>query len=184
MGLTRSFQNLELFDDLTVGENILAALDRHKVSSYVIDLVHPNRSASVDDARQLMDLFGLDYDFATKVSTMPQGDRRLLAVARAALASSAVLCLDEPAAGLTAPERRRLGRGIRCLAGEMGLAILLIEHNLDVIEQVCDDALALNFGRVIASGAPADVLADEGVRVAYLGEAPPTAPDSVAARAS
>jgi len=183
-GLTRSFQNLELFDDLTVGENILAALDRHEVSSYVVDLVRPNRSVTTADARKLMHLFGLDHEFGTMAATLPQGDRRLLAVVRAALASSAVLCLDEPAAGLTAPERRRLGQGIRCLAEEMGLAVLLIEHNLDVIEQVCDEALALNFGRVIASGSPAEVLADTEVRVAYLGAPPPAAPDSLPVRAS
>jgi ABC-type branched-subunit amino acid transport system ATPase component/ABC-type branched-subunit amino acid transport system permease subunit len=182
-GLTRSFQNLELFDDLTVGENLLAALDRHRVSSYLADLVRPNRADPTDDARNLMALFGLDCDFQTKVASMPQGDQRLLAVTRAALASSAVLCLDEPAAGLTAPERRRLGTGIRRLASERGLAVLLIEHNLDVIDQVCDDALALNFGRVIAAGQPADVLADDLVKVAYLGEAPPAAPDSLGVRA-
>lgn len=169
LGLGRTFQNLELFDDLSVRENILTAIDSRRRLSYGWDLVHPGRGQLNESARAAVTMLGLDGDLDTVVADLPQGRRRMAAIARLVAGQPAAVMLDEPAAGLSGSERRIAGGLFRALADQLGAAVLLVEHNIDVVAAVCDHLVVLDFGRVIAAGTPAEVLRDRVVREAYLG---------------
>jgi ABC-type branched-subunit amino acid transport system ATPase component/ABC-type branched-subunit amino acid transport system permease subunit len=170
-GLGRTFQNLELFEDLTVEENILSAIDRGAIWPYVSDLVWPHRPRFNARLAGLVRALGIgEQDLGTIVSDLPNGRRRLVAIARMAAREPDVMCLDEPAAGLSEAERTELSRVLRILAREFGAAVLLVEHNIDVVAESCDNLLVLDFGAPIASGPTAEVLASDAVRRAYLGE--------------
>jgi ABC-type branched-subunit amino acid transport system ATPase component/ABC-type branched-subunit amino acid transport system permease subunit len=170
-GLGRTFQNLELFSDLTVRENLLAAQDRRHVGAYLSGWVRPGSTRLAGAATEAVALLGLDRWLDREISTLPQGTQRLVAVARALAAHPRVLCLDEPAAGLAQAERDARDRAIRRVARRLRVGVLLIEHNIDVVAGLCDQLIVLDFGKVVASGVPGEVLASEIVRRAYLGTA-------------
>jgi ABC-type branched-subunit amino acid transport system ATPase component len=168
-GLGRSFQSLELFEDVTVRENLLVACDEHDVVRYGADLVRPGRPMLTPVAAAAVREFGLEGDLDVTPDRLPHGRRRLVAIARAVAAAPSVLLLDEPAAGLTAIETEELGRLVRKLAHETGLAVLMIEHDVSLVLSVCDRVTVLDFGRVIATGTPAEITANPAVVAAYLG---------------
>ena len=168
-GLSRSFQSLELFEDLTVLENIQAACDERDLAAYVTDLVKPGRGRLTEAARVAIADFSLEPSLDTKVSDLSYAERRMLAVARAVAGGQSVLLLDEPAAGLDDVQTRRLGDTIRSLAADRGIAILLIEHNVDMVLRTCDRVYALEYGILIAHGTPAEIRVDTHVIDAYLG---------------
>jgi sulfate-transporting ATPase len=170
LGLTRSFQNLELFESLTVLENILTAIDRKDMVAYVSCLVRPGRRELPPMAIRAIQTLGLEKDLDVLVSELPHGRRRLVAMARMLALDPKAVCLDEPAAGLADGERRSSCELIRNLADDFGLAVLIVEHNLDVVGSTCDEVIAIDFGREIGRGTPAEVLALDSVRTAYLGE--------------
>jgi ABC-type branched-subunit amino acid transport system ATPase component/ABC-type branched-subunit amino acid transport system permease subunit len=168
-GLGRSFQSLELFEDVTVRENLLVASDDGAAARYGIDLVHPGRPALSAVAVAAVREFGLQDDLDSFPTELPHGRRRLVAIARAVAASPAVLLLDEPAAGLAAVETEELGRLVRWLAHDVGLAVLMIEHDVNLVLSTCDRVAVLDFGRRIALGTPAEIARDPAVVSAYLG---------------
>ena len=168
-GLGRSFQSLELFEDITVRENLLIACDDQDVARYGVDLVRPGRPALTPVAAAAVREFGLEPDLDALPGELPHGRRRLVAIARAVAASPSVLLLDEPAAGLTSVETEELGRLVRWLAHDVGLAVLLIEHDVALVLSVCDRVAVLDFGRLIALGGPDVVAEDPTVVAAYLG---------------
>lgn len=169
LGLGRAFQSLELFEDMTVHENLLVADDRGGLMPWLRDLVRPERARLGRAATQAVHDLGLVDALDAYPGELSYGRRRLLAIARAVAADPAVLLLDEPAAGLDERERANLGELILRLAHERGLAVLLIEHDVNLVASVSDRMLALDFGRVIATGAPDAVRDHPGVRSAYLG---------------
>jgi ABC-type branched-subunit amino acid transport system ATPase component/branched-subunit amino acid ABC-type transport system permease component len=169
-GVARSFQTLELFDDMTVRENLWVASDRHSPWAYVTDVVRPGRQHLSAAAVAAVREFQLEADLDRKPDELPYGRRRLVAIARAIASQPSVLLLDEPAAGLDESESRELGRLLRRLADEWRLGILLIEHDVALVLDVCDEVVALDFGRPIAVGTPAAVRSDAAVIRAYLGE--------------
>jgi sulfate-transporting ATPase len=169
-GLGRSFQTLELFEDVTVGENLLVACDDGDRTRYVSDLVRPERHRLTAAAREAMQEFGLAGDLDRMPDELSHGRRRLVAIARTMAASPSVVLLDEPAAGLSTVESAELGRMIRRLASELGLAVLLIEHDVGLVLSTSDRVAVLDFGRLIALGTPEEVAADRAVIAAYLGE--------------
>jgi ABC-type branched-subunit amino acid transport system ATPase component/branched-subunit amino acid ABC-type transport system permease component len=169
-GLGRTFQNLELFSDLTVRENLLAAHDRRSLAAYLSGWVRPGSDRLTGSAAEAMTLLGLEACLDSEIHTLPQGTQRLVAVARALAAQPRVLCLDEPAAGLDQAERDAMSRAIRLVVRRLGLAVLIIEHNIDVVAGLCDRLLVLDFGKMVASGIPGEVLSSDIVRRAYLGE--------------
>ena len=174
-GISRSFQNLELFEDLTVLENIQAASDDRDARAYASDLLLPRSRPLPAPALAAVDAFGLRADLLRVVSDLPYGRRRLLAIARAVAVGPAVLLLDEPCAGLDEAESAEVATLLRCLADDWGLGILLNEHDMNVIMEVCDRVVVLDAGELIAEGTPAQVAANPRVRAAYLGEPdPPT----------
>jgi ABC-type branched-subunit amino acid transport system ATPase component/branched-subunit amino acid ABC-type transport system permease component len=172
LGIGRSFQNLELFEDLTVYENIQAASDSRLIRNYLTDAVLPRRSRLSEPAAAAVRRFGLEGDLDRHVSELPYGRRRLCAIARAVAAEPSVLLLDEPAAGLGEVETEELASLVRTLAKEHGVAILLIEHDIEMLMSVSDRVVALEFGRQVAAGKPQDVRQHKDVLRAYMGEVP------------
>jgi ABC-type branched-subunit amino acid transport system ATPase component len=156
-GLVRTFQHLELFDDLTVGENISIA-------------ARSTRRGSAQAAGRAIELCGLHDMVDRLVTQMPAGRRRLVAVARALAAGPLILLADEPGAGLDTHESEELAAVLRRLVDE-GLGILLIDHDMNLVLSVCDRVAVLVSGAKIAEGTPSQVRADDAVIAAYLGGA-------------
>ncbi|MFC9659536.1 ABC transporter ATP-binding protein [Nocardia sp. NPDC127606] len=157
-GLSRTFQRLELFGRLSVRDNLLVAAelgpDRRKAGRVVDDIIDRFGLASVADAC---------------ADELPTGTGRLVEVGRAIAGRPSVLLLDEPAAGQDHTETERFGALLRALAEE-GTAVLLVEHDMGLVMNVCDEVYVLDLGRVIASGPPATIRSDEAVLAAYLGD--------------
>jgi sulfate-transporting ATPase len=169
-GLSRSFQSLELFDDLTVRENLLAAADTRDAWAYLGNLVHRGDNALPPAAQEAVDVFGLAPVLERRPGELSYGQRRLVAIARAAATAPAVLLLDEPAAGLARDQTDELGELITVLAHQFGQAVVLVEHDLPFVLGVCDHLTVLDQGRLLATGEPDTVVALPAVRAAYLGE--------------
>ena len=168
-GLARSFQSLELFEDMTVLENLLAASDRRNLKSCLRDLVWPAKRGLSPFAVAAAREFGLLDKLTYTPKQLPYGDRRLVAIARAIGSGASALLLDEPAAGLASQERRELARLLGVIAKNWGVAVLLVEHDVDLVMSASDRVTALDTGRVIASGTPAEVRENQDVIRAYLG---------------
>jgi sulfate-transporting ATPase len=168
-GIARSFQSLELFEDSTVFENISVAADPQDFRSYLRDLVWPINPPFPPEVVRAIKEFQLDEDLHRDVNDLSYGKRRLLAIARAVAMHPSVLLLDEPAAGLSSAESAELGTVVRRLADEWGMAILVVEHDMNFVMEVCDDVVVLDFGRLIAAGPPDAVRSDPSVIAAYLG---------------
>ncbi|HZP29731.1 MAG TPA: branched-chain amino acid ABC transporter permease/ATP-binding protein, partial [Acidimicrobiia bacterium] len=175
-GIARSFQSLELFEDMTVRDNLRTASDRRDPLAYLSDLVWPGNPPLTGTAVAAVREFGLEDDLDRRPSELPYGRRRLVGIARAVATRPSVLLLDEPAAGLDERETAELGELVRRLAREWGLAVLLVEHDVSLVMSTCDRIVALDFGRVIASGTPEEIRADEAVVAAYLGQPAPETP--------
>ena len=137
-GLARSFQSLELFEDSTVFENLSVAADPQDLRSYLIDLVWPINPPLPPEVVRAVTEFDLDQDLHRDVQDLSYGKRRLLAIARAVAMHPSVLLLDEPAAGLSSNESSELARVVRRLADEWGMAIVVVEHDMNFVMGVCD----------------------------------------------
>jgi ABC-type branched-subunit amino acid transport system ATPase component/branched-subunit amino acid ABC-type transport system permease component len=178
-GLIRTFQNLELFTELSVRENLLAASDQRDRSAYLVNLVRPGKRQLTVDAELVSSMLGLEDLLDTPVRDLPTGTQRLVALARAIAARPSILCLDEPTAGLNEQERAAFVAALRRVVQTFGLGVILVEHNVDVVAEVCDDLLVLDFGSILAAGPTAEILGSDAVRSAYLGESgtPSPSPD-------
>jgi sulfate-transporting ATPase len=170
-GLSRSFQSLELFEDMTVEDNLRAGCDALERPGYLRNLLWPRRSALTSGARAAVREFGLTSDLERFPRELPYGRRRLVAIARSVAVLPSVLLLDEPAGGLDEHERIELGRLVRRLADEWGIGVLIVEHDIDLIMGICDEINVLDFGMLIASGSPSEIREHPAVVAAYLGEA-------------
>jgi branched-chain amino acid transport system ATP-binding protein len=161
-GLARTFQRLELFTMLSVRENIAVAADVHRRWS----------RADIDVGRQvdeIIDRVGLRAVADTRVTSLPTGQGRLVELARALACDPKVLLLDEPAAGQDDSETERFSVLLRELAVE-GMAVVLVEHDMKLVMDVCDTIHVLNYGQVLAVGTPEEIRAHDAVREAYLGQ--------------
>jgi ABC-type branched-subunit amino acid transport system ATPase component len=170
-GLGRTWQSLELFDDLTLRENCLVAAQDDSLTSSLLDLVRPARHAHDPRVDAALELVGLS-DAADRAPTeLSLGQRKLAGVARALAGAPSLLLLDEPAAGLDTDESAALGERLRRIVAA-GTTILLVDHDMGLVLGVCDEVHVLDFGRLVRSGTPDEVRDDPAVIAAYLGTAP------------
>jgi branched-chain amino acid transport system ATP-binding protein len=167
-GLGRTFQSVELFDDLSVEENLLVASERVGVGKALRDLVLPIRPPDRTAIDWALALCGLEDVADRGPSELSHGRRKLVGVARALAQRPRLVLLDEPAAGLDTDESVVLGTHLRSLP-DSGVSVLLVDHDMGLVLSVCDDVYVLDFGQVIAHGTPAEIRADEAVIAAYLG---------------
>ncbi len=168
-GLGRTWQSLELFGDLTVRENLLAASERHRWWTFLKDAVRPDRGAAAEHVDAVLQTLALTELGDRMPDDLSQGQRKLVGVARALAGRPQLLCLDEPAAGLDPAESTDLGRRLRgTLSDQVG--ILLVDHDMSLVLSICDYIYVLEFGRLIAQGVPEQIRNDERVITAYLGE--------------
>jgi branched-chain amino acid transport system ATP-binding protein len=174
-GIARTFQNIRLFRAMTVEANVMVA-GHHLHQSSVLGAILRSKAQAEDEARlckrarELLDVMGLGKHAQDVAGSLPYGSQRRLEIARALMLEPKLLLLDEPAAGMNSQEAAELERQIRFLRDEMGLTVVLVEHNMAVVMSVCESVHVVDHGETIAQGTPERVKKDPAVLAAYLGK--------------
>lgn len=174
-GIARTFQNIRLFKELSVLDNVKAGLHNHHPYSTIEGILRLPRYYKVERemnerAMELLKVFDLDKEYDYKASNLPYGKQRKLEIARALATDPKLLLLDEPAAGMNPNETAELMETIRFVRKEFDMTILLIEHDMKLVSGICEKLTVLNFGQVLTQGETSAVLNDKRVITAYLGE--------------
>lgn len=174
-GIARTFQNIRLFNDLSVLDNVKAGLHNHYPYSTLEGILRLPKFRKVEKemnekAMELLKVFKLDDKADYLASNLPYGDQRRLEIARALATEPQLLLLDEPAAGMNPNETKELMDTIRFVRDEFDMTILLIEHDMKLVSGICEELTVLNFGQVLAQGETSEVLNNPEVIKAYLGE--------------
>ncbi len=174
-GVARTFQNIRLFKELTVAENVKVGLHNHMKYSTIEGILRLPRYRKIekemnDEALELLKVFDLDNEADTLAANLPYGKQRKLEIARALATKPKLLLLDEPAAGMNPNETLELMDTIRFVRDNFDMTILLIEHDMKLVSGICEELTVLNFGRVLCQGKTSDVLNNPEVIKAYLGE--------------
>ncbi|MBP3891312.1 MAG: ABC transporter ATP-binding protein [Solobacterium sp.] len=174
-GIARTFQNIRLFMNLSVLDNVKTGM--HNEHSYsVADAIlrlpkYKKEEAEIDEkARELLKIFGLEDKAEYIAGSLPYGEQRRLEIARALATSPKLLLLDEPAAGMNPQETEELMDMIRKIRDQFHIAILLIEHDMKLVMGICERITVLNYGAMLATGTPEEIQANPQVIKAYLGE--------------
>lgn len=174
-GIARTFQNIRLFKDLSVLDNVKVGLHNHHPYSTLEGILRAPRYFKVEKemnqrALELLKVFDLDQEADFKASNLPYGKQRKLEIARALATDPKLLLLDEPAAGMNPNETKELMDTIRFVRDNFDMTILLIEHDMKLVAGICERLTVLNFGQVLTEGETSAVLNDPQVITAYLGE--------------
>jgi ABC-type branched-subunit amino acid transport system ATPase component len=176
LGIGRTFQKLELFGRMSVFDNLMVAAEsaesRLDIVSDLLSLPRrhseENRCARIAD--EMLDLLDLSWARDRRAADLPVGHARILELGRALATKPSIMLLDEPSSGLDSDETKSFGELLRRVNEEMGIGILLVEHDMDLVMDVCKQLYVLDFGRLIADGTPKEIMKNAAVRSAYLGE--------------
>ena len=174
-GVARTFQNIRLFKDLSVLDNVKVGLHNHHSYSTLAGIFRLPKYRKVERemderALELLKVFDLEKEFAVKASNLPYGKQRKLEIARALATEPKLLLLDEPAAGMNPNETKELMDTIQFVRDQFDMTILLIEHDMKLVSGICEKLTVLNFGHVLTEGPTSQVLNNPEVVKAYLGE--------------
>jgi branched-chain amino acid transport system ATP-binding protein len=175
LGSSRTFQNIRLFKNMSVMDNIRVAY-HNRMSYGILDGIVKSRTYYREEAEgtkvamALLEVFHMEKDKDTLAKNLPYGKQRKLEICRALATKPKILLLDEPAAGMNPQETEELMRTIRFIKTHFDLSILLIEHDMRLVMGICERIVVLDYGRIIASGLPAQIRLDKAVIKAYLGE--------------
>ncbi|HFI0499974.1 TPA: ABC transporter ATP-binding protein [Streptococcus suis] len=174
LGLGRTFQNIRLFKNMTVLENVLIGLGNHGkaevfASFFRLPAFYKNEETLKEKAIDLLKIFDLDGDADTLAKNLPYGQQRRLEIVRALATEPKILFLDEPAAGMNPQETAELTQLIRKIKEEFNITIMLIEHDMSLVMEVTERIYVLEYGRLIAHGTPAEIRSNKRVIEAYLG---------------
>ena len=174
IGIARTFQNIRLFSNLSVEDNIRIALHSGRTQNPIDALFrlkgfYSDEQRMIESAGELLSLFRIDNKKNELAKTLPYGDQRKLEIARALASNPLLLLLDEPAAGMNPQEKIELMKLISFIKNEFHLTILLIEHDMRLVMGICERLLVLDYGRTIAAGSPEQIRKDPAVIKAYLG---------------
>lgn len=174
-GIARTFQNIRLFKNMTVLENVKSGLHNHYhyslfESIFRLPAYFKQEKAMDAEALELLKVFDLDKEAGYLAANLPYGKQRKLEIARALATKPKLLLLDEPAAGMNPNETAELMETIKFVRDSFGISILLIEHDMRLVAGICEKVTVLNFGTELASGETSEVLNDPKVITAYLGE--------------
>ena len=174
-GIARTFQNIRLFGEMTVLENVKVAFSKD-ISYHMLDALlrtprfQRTEAALTDRAMDLLKIFHLEDKASWKASNLPYGQQRKLEIARALATDTKVLLLDEPAAGMNPTETAELLECIHTIRNRFGIAILLIEHDMSLVMNVCQRIQVIDYGQTIAAGLPSEIASNPRVIAAYLGQ--------------
>ena len=174
-GIARTFQNIRLFHQMSVLDNVKAGLHNHDKYSLFTGIVHTPKYFKVEktmneEAMKLLKVFDLDKEADILASNLPYGKQRKLEIARALATKPKLLLLDEPAAGMNPNETVELMNTIRFVRDNFDMTVLLIEHDMTLVSGICEKLSVLNFGQLLCQGNTSDVLNNPEVITAYLGE--------------
>ncbi len=174
LGIARTFQNIELFENATVLSNLLVGRHRHSTTRLWQELlflpsVRANEKVHRRRVEQVIELLDLEPYRDKLISGLPYGVRKVIELARALCSEPKLILLDEPSSGLNVEETDDMSFWIRDMRSELGITVLMVEHDMSLVNRVSDRVIALNYGRVLAMGSPAEVQQHPDVVAAYLG---------------
>lgn len=174
-GIARTFQNIRLFNDMSILDNVKLGLNNQQTYTVMEGILrlpryHREEKSMDEKAMEILKVFDLDEQYNWKAENLPYGKQRKLEIARALATDPKLLLLDEPAAGMNPNETDELMHTIRFIRDKFDMTILLIEHDMRLVSGICEKLTVLNFGRELTHGKTEDVLANPDVITAYLGE--------------